>query len=55
MTTINLRTITVKNIVYIRADDVVCFLKEIASTEETDTRNRLHKAADGLKQTELIK
>lgn len=44
----NLRIITVRDVKYIRAEDVAEYIRELAATEETDTRNRLEQAAANL-------
>lgn len=35
--------------IYVRLEDIITYMKEIASTEETDVRNRLNEAADKMK------
>jgi len=40
-----MRTVTVKDIIYIRAADVGEYIRELAATEETDVRDRLYQAA----------
>lgn len=44
----NVRYVVVKGEKYLRAEDVANYLRELASTEETDTRNRLCAAAQSL-------
>jgi len=44
----NIRTVTVKDVKYLRAEDVAEYLLELAATEETDTRNRIEQAARNL-------
>lgn len=44
-----LRTITFKGNVYIRAEDVADYILSLGSSEETDTRNRLKQAADNIR------
>lgn len=44
----NIRFIKNNNKIYLLAEDVASFIKEIASTEETDVRNRLNEAASNL-------
>lgn len=36
---------------YLRVDDVATLIREIGSTEETDVRTRLYKAAYNLEKT----
>lgn len=43
-----IRYISVKATAYLRAEDIVEYLREIANSEETDTRNRLMDAANSL-------
>lgn len=43
-----IKFIVVKGVKYLRAEDVASYLQEIAATEESDTRNRLNKAAQEL-------
>jgi len=42
---LNVRTVTVRDVKYIRAEDVAEYLRELAATEETDVRERLEQAA----------
>lgn len=44
----NVRTVTVKGVKYIRAEDVAEYIREMAATETTDTRDRLETAARNL-------
>lgn len=39
------RCVEVRGVRYLRVDDVIAFLRELGSTEETDVRNRLDEAA----------
>lgn len=41
----NLRFIKIKDVIYFRAEDVASYIRELASTEETDVRKRLNLAA----------
>jgi hypothetical protein len=41
----NLRFVVVRGIRYLRLDDVMILLRELSSTEDTDTRRRLDEAA----------
>lgn len=44
----NIRFKTVHGVRYLRAEDVAKFIAELASTEETDVRNRFNEAAFNL-------
>ena len=46
----NIRHVNIKGITYLRAEDVVSYIQEIAATEETDVRNRLNEAANNLRK-----
>lgn len=46
-----LRVIEVRGVRYVRIEDVAEYIREIAATEETDTRNRLLTAAQHLEKT----
>jgi len=41
----NMRYVTVHGTVYFRAEDVISYIMDIASTEETDVKNRFELAA----------
>jgi hypothetical protein len=43
-----LRTVIYKGKLYFERDDILEYLREFASTEETDVRNRLQEAIDNL-------
>ena len=43
-----LRVVTVRGVAYLRAEDVADYLRNLAATEETDTRRRLMTAAENL-------
>lgn len=45
-----IRCVVIRGIKYLRADDVGAYLRELAGTEETDTRRRLNAAATNLTQ-----
>jgi uncharacterized Fe-S cluster-containing radical SAM superfamily protein len=45
------RFVNVRGAVYLRAEDVVMYLQEMAAAEETDTRNRIRGAAEILAQS----
>jgi hypothetical protein len=45
-----MRFIITNNSAYLKCEDVVNYIKLIASTEETDVRNRLTEAADNLQK-----
>jgi hypothetical protein len=45
---IKVRTVNIRGAVYIRAEDVANYIREFASTEETDVRTRANTAADNL-------
>ena len=47
----NLRVVKVKDVVYIRVDDVIKYLQEIGATEETDVRNRLEEAGKNFRKS----
>lgn len=47
---ISIRSIRYKNSEYLRLEDVAAFLNQLASSEETDTRNRLCMAALNLQR-----
>lgn len=51
---INVRTVTVRGVSYLRTEDVAQYLREIAATEETDTRRRLLDAAQKLMTTQTL-
>lgn len=44
----SVRTVYVNSHIYLRKDDVVGLLIELASSKETDTRNRILEAAAAL-------
>jgi hypothetical protein len=44
------RTVTVRGVVYLRAEDVAEHLRELGATEETDTRRRLNEAAENVRK-----
>jgi hypothetical protein len=44
----DVRFVAVKGVKYLRAEDVAEYLREVAATEPTDTRERLETAADNL-------
>ena len=48
MSTINLRCVKLNEINYVRIDDVINLIKDFASSEETDTKNRLMQLAKNL-------
>lgn len=43
-----IRFLTFKNVIYLRKEDVVGYIQELAATEETDIRNRYMEAARNL-------
>jgi hypothetical protein len=43
--TANVRFVTVRGVRYLRAEDVASYLREVAGSEPTDTRERLQAAA----------
>ena len=45
----NVRTVTVRGVKYIRMEDAAELVLEVASTEETDVRNRLTELAYNLR------
>lgn len=45
---VNIRHVHVNGATYLRMEDVVSFIREIAGAEETDVRNRLNEAANNL-------
>lgn len=49
---IQIRSVTVRNVKYLRCEDVVEFIRDLASTEETDVRNRLEQMAYNLAELE---
>lgn len=48
MTNFNIRCVEVDKIVYLRQEDVINLIKDFASSEETDVRNRLYELANNL-------
>lgn len=44
----DVRFVVVKGVKYLRAEDVAAYLRDIAATEPTDTRERLETAASNL-------
>lgn len=48
-TKVQIRMISANGATYLRQEDVVTYIQEIATTEETDVRNRLLQAANNLK------
>lgn len=46
----DIRSVKVKGNIYLRKEDVVAYLQEMAATEETDTRNRILTAAENLSE-----
>jgi len=50
-----MRYVTVNGTHYVRAEDIVDYLRAIAATEETDARNRLLTAAEFMKQVCQVK
>lgn len=47
-TKVQVRCIEVKGNTYLRQEDVVAYIREIAGAEETDVRNRLLQAANNI-------
>lgn len=47
---VEVRTITVHNVTYVRPEDIAEAILEVASTEETDVRTRLEKLAANIRQ-----
>jgi hypothetical protein len=45
---INIRHVHANGTTYLRLEDVVSYIREIAGSEETDVRNRLNEAANNL-------
>jgi hypothetical protein len=45
-----IHTIAYRGVLFLKRDDIVEWIQDIAATEETDTRNRLNEAADILKR-----
>ncbi len=43
-----MRFVNIKGSIYIRKEDIVEFIREIAGAEETDVRNRLNEAATNI-------
>ena len=43
-----IRNVCIRGVVYARVEDVVEIIKEVASAEETDVRNRFNELADNL-------
>jgi hypothetical protein len=41
----NVRFVKIKDTVYLHAEDIVELLRELAATEETDTRKRIEELA----------
>ena len=41
-----MRFVRANSAIYLRQEDVIEYLRNIAATEETDTRNRLEKVGD---------
>lgn len=46
--TVNIRHVHANGTTYLRLEDVVSYIREIAGSEETDVRNRLNEAASNL-------
>ena len=46
-----IRFVTVNGKRYLFVDDVAVAIKEVAATEETDTRNRLNKLANNIQKS----
>lgn len=44
------RYVVVRDVRYLRAEDVVALIREVGVTEETDVRNRLNKLADAIER-----
>lgn len=44
------RYVTVRGVRYLRVEDVALFVRDLGSTEPTDTRNRLNEAARNLEK-----
>lgn len=47
---IPLRVIKIKNEIYIRNEDIVKYIYELAGSEETDVRERLNTAANNIQK-----
>lgn len=45
---LNIRYVCVREVSYLRAEDVIEYLRECGSGEETDVRNRFKKAANSM-------
>lgn len=45
MSQTNVRFVDIRGVRYLRAEDVATYLREVAGSETTDTRNRLNEAA----------
>lgn len=45
-----MRFVTVKNVRYVRIEDVVEYIREMAATEDADVRERFEKAAMNLEE-----
>lgn len=44
------RVVIARGAVYLRAEDVIAYLRRLGGSEETDVRNRLNRAADSIAQ-----
>ena len=53
MKTKNIRYIKANQNLYLKIDDVIDYLIELGSGEETDVRNRIYQAAEFIKQQML--
>ena len=47
---IKFRCVDVRGVRYLRSEDVVSLIRDVAATEETDVRNRLNEFADNLER-----
>src|SRR5690606_17589324 len=47
-TKVEIRMVSANGATYLRQEDVVAYIREIAASEETDVRNRLLQAANNL-------
>ena len=50
----HIRFVTVNGKKYLFVDDVAVVIKEVAATEETDTRNRLNALANNIQQSSRL-
>jgi len=44
----DIRFVNINQTIYLRKEDVVAYIQELATSEETDTRNRIEEAAKNI-------